>query len=154
MRFCLRSDMRSVHCLTFSADNAASFVPYYLAVSQLPNPVGSVCPKGPRLLCSSCGLFAGIPRASFPISPLLPPYPSSSVRLDSSLVSSRVKLNATDWLRLPLTGRSVPAKATCHPPHHHHQGAIVLDASPGPTPSQLLRTGKWLHVSESQFLHL
>lgn len=36
--FCLCSDMRSPHCLTFSSDNAASFVPHYLAVSQLPNP--------------------------------------------------------------------------------------------------------------------
>ena len=52
--FCLCSDMRSPHCWTFSANNVAVFVPYFLAVSQLLNPVGSMCTKAPpRLLFSS-----------------------------------------------------------------------------------------------------
>lgn len=107
--FCLCSDMRSLLCLTFSADDAAGFVPYYLAVIQLPNLVGSVCPKAPpRLLCLSWGLLTGIPRTSFPTSPPLPPHPNTSVRLESSFVSSRIKLHAKDQRRLPLTGSRAP----------------------------------------------
>lgn len=53
--FSLCSDMRSPHCWTFSANSVAVFVPYSLAVSQLLNPVGSMCTKAPPRLLSSSG---------------------------------------------------------------------------------------------------